>query len=319
MRLPFRMLPPAGTPFDVIGLGLNSIDLVAVVAEYPARNTKQPLVHFDRHPGGQIATALSVCARLGWKSSYIGSFGGDDLGDLSRESLTRVGVDIAASWTVADATNQFAVVLVDARSAERTVLWHRHPGLSIEPAAVRRTDVTAGRVLIVDGHETAAAAQAARYAREAGMLTIVDVEKVRPGIGDLLRHIDAIIAAEEFPSAYTGYGSCGRALEALAREFDAPLVCATLGAAGSLARCGGREIRTPAFQVPCVDSTGAGDAFRGGFAAGCLRAPDGEVEEVLRYATAVAALNCRALGARGGLPTADEVEQLLYASPDSTP
>ena len=97
----------------------------------------------------------------------------------------------------------------------------------------------------------------------------------------------------------------------MAREFAAPLVCVTLGAEGSLARCGGREIHTPAFAVDCVDSTGAGDAFRGGFAAGCLRSPDGDIEDVLAYANAVAALNCRALGARGGLPTADDVEALL--------
>jgi sugar/nucleoside kinase (ribokinase family) len=319
VRLPFRLLPPARTPFDVVGLGLNSIDLVALVAEYPAPNTKHPLVGFDRLPGGQIATAMSVCARLGWKSSYIGRFGGDELGRLSRESLIRIGVDVEASRTIAEATNQFAVVVVDARSGERTVLWNRHPALNIDPAAVPLHDVTAGRALIVDCHDTAAAAQAARYGREAGMLTIVDVEKVRPGIGDLLRNIDAIIAAEQFPTAYTGYGACGQALDALAREFDAPLVCVTLGAEGSLARCGGREIRTPAFPVACVDSTGAGDAFRGGFAAGCLLAPDGEVEDVLRYANAVAALNCRALGARGGMPTAEEVDQLLYATPGQTP
>ena len=215
------------------------------------------------------------------------------------------------------ATNQFAVVLVDRATGERTVLWHRHPDLAISPALVDRRAVTAGRVLIVDCHETAAAARAACFAREAGMLTIVDVEKVRPGIGDLLVHVDALIAAEQFPIEYTGFGSTGRALEALAREFNAPLVCVTLGEDGSLARCGGREIRTPAFRVSSVDTTGAGDAFRGGFAAGCLRAPDGEIEDVLRYANAVAALNCRALGARGGIPTADEVDQLLYASPNS--
>jgi sulfofructose kinase len=87
----------------------------------------------------------------------------------------------------------------------------------------------------------------------------------------------------------------------------------TLGEGGSLALCDGREIRTPAFAVDCVDSTGAGDAFRGGFAAGCLLMPDADVEDILNYANAVAALNCRALGARGGLPTSAEVEQLLFA------
>jgi sulfofructose kinase len=168
-------------------------------------------------------------------------------------------------------------------------------------------------LLIVDCHETAAATAAARYAREAGLPTVIDVERVRPGITDLLQQIDAIIAAEDFPGELTGYDQPGRALAALAREFKAPVVSVTLGAEGSLTLCGGRELRTPAFAVDCVDSTGAGDAFRGGFAAACLRAPDGDIEDVMRYANAVAALNCRALGARGGLPTPEEVEQLLYA------
>jgi sugar/nucleoside kinase (ribokinase family) len=314
VRLPFRVKPPGLTRFDVVGLGLNSIDLVVVVQEYPARNSKQRLERFERMPGGQAATALSVCARLGWTASYIGRFGDDDLGELSRTSLTTVGVDISRSQTVDGATNQFAVVLVDAASGDRTVLWHRHTGLTIDPATVEGDAIAAGRVLIVDCHETAAAARAARFAREAGSLTIVDVEKVRPQIGELLAHIDAIIASEQFPSEYTGYESPGRALEALADEFRAPLVCMTLGKEGSLARCGGIEIRTPAFPVPCVDSTGAGDAFRGGFAAACLRAPEGEVEDALSFANAVAALNCRRLGARGGIPTTGEVEELLYAS-----
>jgi sulfofructose kinase len=101
----------------------------------------------------------------------------------------------------------------------------------------------------------------------------------------------------------------------MAREFGATVVAATLGAEGSLTLCRGREIRTPAFQVDCVDTTGAGDVFRGAFAAGCLRSPNEELEEVLAYANAVAALNCRALGSRGGLPTPAEVEQLLLARP----
>jgi len=313
VRLPFR-IPPAGSlPVDIVGLGLNSIDLVAVLAEYPASNSKQRLQRFARLPGGQIATAVTVCARLGWTARYLGSFGDDDLGELSRDSLLSEGVDLSAARTVSGATNQFAIVLVDARSGGRTVLWDRDPALTMDAAMVSRAAVTSGRMLIVDCHETVAAAQAARYARDAGIPTIVDVEKVRPGIADLLQHIDAIIAAETFPSELTGHAEQGRALEAIAREFDAPLVCVTLGAEGSLARCAGREIRTPGFIVDCVDSTGAGDAFRGGFAAGCLQMPDGDVEDVLAYANAVAALNCRALGARGGIPTAAEIEQLLYA------
>ena len=78
-------------------------------------------------------------------------------------------------------------------------------------------------------------------ARAAGIPTVVDVEKVRDGTHDP-----------------------GRALAAVAAEYHAPLVAVTRGEEGSLALCGGREVRTPAFRVTCVDSTGAGDAFHGG-------------------------------------------------------
>jgi sulfofructose kinase len=316
VRLGLKVPKRESRPFDVAGFGLNSIDLLAVVAEYPASNSKQRLQRFMHMAGGQIGTALTACTRLGLKTTYIGSFGADPLGVMSRQSLVDAGVDLSGARTVDGATNQFAVILVDARSGERTVLWDRHPDLMFELHDIPRDAVTSGRMLIVDCHETAGATVAARYAREAGVPTIIDVEKVRPGIGDLLQQIDIIIAAEDFPSALTGYEEIGRALEAIAAEYpSARLVCVTLGEGGSLALCDGREIRTPAFQVDCVDSTGAGDAFRGGFAAGCLLMPDADVEDVLTYANAVAALNCRALGARGGLPTAGEVEHLLTARP----
>jgi len=314
MRIPFR-IPTAARPFDVVGLGENSIDLVAVVADYPTSNTKQRLQRFARHPGGQIATALAACARLGWRASYIGRFGDDELGRQARASLIAVGVDTESAPSVPGTTNQFAVILVDARTGERTVLWDRHPALAMEPADVSARAVTAGRVLMLDCVDTAASTQAARIARQAGIPTVLDVEKVRPGVIDLLQQIDAIIAAQDFPTALTGHEDLGRALDALARESNAPFVCVTLGAEGSLARCGGREIRTPAFPVDCVDSTGAGDVFRAAFVAGCLRGPEGDLEDVLTYANAAAALNCRALGARGALPNPDEVDQLLMARP----
>lgn len=315
MRLSLK-IPRAGEkPFDVAGFGLNSIDLLAVVAEHPAVNSKQRLQRSTWLPGGQIATAMATCAKLGWRASYVGTFGDDDHGALSRQSLVEAGVDVSGSRTVRGATNEFAIILVDARSGERTVLWDRHPDLAWDPADVPRSAVTSGRMLIVDCHETAAATQAARYAREAGVPTIVDVEKVRPGTSDLLHQIDIIITAQDFPCALTGHEELGRALAAMADEFRAPLVCATLGEHGSLALCGGREIRTPAFQVDCVDTTGAGDVFRGAFAAACLKSPAADVEEMLDYANAVAALNCRALGAQGAIPTPTEVDELLWARP----
>jgi sugar/nucleoside kinase (ribokinase family) len=313
VRVPFSIPPPSSRPVDVVTLGLNSLDLVALAATYPAPGTKQPLQRFARLPGGQMATAAAVCARLEWRSRYVGVFGDDERGQLARNALRLEGVDLSSAWTAQGTPNQFAVVIVDAGTGERTVLWNRHEGLAMRADQVPRDTVQSGRVLIVDCHETAAATEAARLARAAGVTTIVDVERVRPGIADLLQHIDAIVAAQAFPGELTGYTSPGRALQAMADEFKAPLVCVTLGAEGSLAFCGGREIHTKGFAVECVDSTGAGDAFRGGLAAGCLRAPEGSIEDALAYANAVASLNCRRLGAQGGMPTRVEVDRLLMA------
>src|SRR5262245_18252890 len=105
VRLPFSVAPPNAHPFDVVGFGLNSIDLLTVVAEYPISNTKQRLQRFARLPGGQMGTATTACARLGWKARYVGSFGDDMFGGLSRESLVQAGVDVSAARTVAGATN----------------------------------------------------------------------------------------------------------------------------------------------------------------------------------------------------------------------
>jgi sulfofructose kinase len=314
MRLPFRIPPRDGQAFDVVGLGLNSIDLIAVVAEHPAPNSKQRMQRFAKLAGGPVATALVACTRFGWRARYIGRFGDDDLGALARESLIAEGVDISATSIAPGASNQFSIILVDARSGSRTVLWDRHPGLVLEAADVPADAVRSGRLLLLDCQDTLASAEAARQARAAGIPTILDVEKVRPAIGELLHATDAIITAETFPSELTGHEDPGRALEAMAREFNSPLVCVTLGAKGSLARCNGREIRTEGFAIDCVDSTGAGDVFRGAFASACLRWPDGEVEDALTYANAAAALNCRGLGARGALPTAAEVDRVTSAS-----
>ena len=133
-----------------------------------------------------------------------------------------------------------------------------------------------------------------------------------PGVDALLAHIDVIIAAQGFPSALTGYSGVGRALAALEQAYPRAILCVTLGEEGSLARCAGREVRTGGFPIACLDSTGAGDVFRAGFISGWLAAGDAALlEKVLAYANAAAALSCRAIGGRGALPTAAEVETLL--------
>jgi sulfofructose kinase len=309
MRIPFAVADPSTKQFDLVGLGQNSVDYVAEVATYPSADTKQRLQRFAVLPGGQVATAVAACARLGWRSRYVGAFGDDAGGRLARASLAAEGIDLTGSCTVSGAGNRVAIVLVDRHSGGRTILWHADPALRIGQIA---GDVAAsGRLLLVDADDIAASTAAVVAARTAAVPTLIDVDTVVPGIDSLLKEIDAIITAEEFPEALTGQPDLGRAMVIMAREYRAALICVTLGAKGSLALCGGIEIRTPGFPVVCVDSTGAGDVFRGAFASACLRWPDGDLAQALAYANAAAALSCGALGARGALPDARAVEAFL--------
>jgi sugar/nucleoside kinase (ribokinase family) len=316
MRIPLR-IPDPQKPFDLVGFGENSLDFLTVLAEPPAPDTKQRLQRFARMAGGQIATATAAAARLGCRVRYIGSFGDDDLGAMVRENLVREGVDVAASRIVHGATNRFAVILVDGLSGQRTVLWDAHPALTMSPGDVPRDAIESGRLLLLDCSDVAASIQAAKFARAAGVATMIDVETVRPGTTDLLQHIDVIVAAQAFPTALTGDEDLGRALQTIGREYRAAIVTVTLGPEGTLTWSNGREIRTPGFSIDCVDTTGAGDVFRGAFASACLRlhAADGDLETALQYANAAAALNCRALGAQGALPRPAEVERLLLSAP----
>ena len=312
MRMPIGLPAPEGRRFDVVGFGLNMTDLLVVVERFPRPDSKQPIRRHAYSPGGQAASAMAACARLGWRARYVGCFGDDDNGRQGRSSLAAEGVDVGACRVAPDTRNGMSVILVDEGTGERTVLWARDPGLKLRPGDIDRAVVNAGRVLLVDCHETAAATTVAREARRAGIRTVVDVEHVRDGIDALLLEIDVIVAAQDFPAALTGKGAPGAALRAIRDAYRPALVCVTLGAEGSLALAGDVEFRTPGFRVPVVDSTGAGDVFRGGFISGWLRGGDGaEVEDLLRYANAAAALKCRGLGAREASPTAAEVDALL--------
>lgn len=308
MRVPLG-LPPATRPIDVLAVGENSMDLMAAVSGHPVRNTKQPLQSWAELPGGEAATAAVALARLGYRTEYIGRFGDDRFGAAGIASLSASGVDIRRVITRAGATSRFAIVLVD-RGA-RTILWHRHPEMAVADEDVPDAALAGARVVLLGSHEPEASAAIARRARAQGTRTVLDVEAVHPDVGVLLREVDVIVTSAEFPSAFTGLESTA-ALAALQRETRAAIVAATLGERGSLAHCGGVEIATSPFLVDVVDTTGAGDAFRAGFIAAWLESGEAaEIDDCLRNANAVAALNCRAMGARTALPSRGEVAELL--------
>jgi sugar/nucleoside kinase (ribokinase family) len=279
------------------------------VPVHPAANSHGPAERILRLPGGEVATALIACARLGCRTSYLGTIGNDEAGAIAEAALRQADVDLT-HLRRADAPNRFAIILVD-HAGHRTVIWHRDPAIGLTPSTIAAAPIAAGRVLVLDASDPLAAA-AANHAREAGTPSVLDIDAVKPTVECLLKTVDIVIASAPFFAAYAPGMPVGKALRKVSAEFRPAVVIATLGEEGSLAFAQGEEILTPAFEVPVVDSTGAGDAFRGGFAASWLRlGPDASLAAVIRFASAIAGLNCRAVGAQDGLPTWAEVDRLV--------
>ncbi|HXG68827.1 MAG TPA: PfkB family carbohydrate kinase [Blastocatellia bacterium] len=306
----FGIKLPENKAFDAVALGLNAVDHLIVVPQYPQFNSKIRYVSHALLPGGQCATAMTALARLGLRTRYIGRVGADDIGRLQIQSLESEGV--ATDITIVDgAESQIAFIIVDQVTGERTVIWDRDDRLTIPESEVDRAAVTSGRALLLDGHNVAASIVAARYAREAGVPTVLDIDNIYPGAEDLLPLIDFIISSSTFPERLTGEHVLPAALKKIADTTGSPFVAATVGRDGAIAYFREQYIFSPGFAIECRDTTGAGDAFHGGFMYGLLAGYS--VEETLRFANAVAALKCREVGARTALPRLDEVQSLLNA------
>ena len=304
---------PETAEFDVVGFGLNAVDHLCFVSEYPRRDTKPRVDRFERSPGGQAASAMVVCSRLGLRAKYVGKVGGDETGAFSLQSIRSEGVDTEDVAVVPGVTNQLAMIIVDSSTGERTILWHRPAEIATTPEEVTTEKVAGGRALLIDGHDAPAAARAAALARERGIPVVLDAESVKEGTAEVVANTDILIASRDFPRAFTGASDLERAFDEL-RAAGPRVVGATLGSIGAVVMVAdGSVVASPAYRVDVADTTGAGDVFHGAFLYGLLAG--WSVDRTLAFSNAAAALNCTAAGARGGVSGVNDVLGLMERGP----
>jgi sulfofructose kinase len=295
--------------FDVVGVGLNATDTVLIVPRFPAYGGKVPFNKEFYSVGGQVATAVVTCARLGLRSKYIGTVGDDERGRIQLESLRSSGIDIAHVQQRQNCPNQSAYIVVDQSTGERTIFWSRPDCLTISPAEITEGQIACARLLHIDGHDTAAVEHAARIAREHGIPVTCDVDTIYPGFDRVLPLVDYLISSAEFPSKWTGIEDPFDALTSIQRASGMRVAAMTLGAEGVLALAGGRFHYSPAFVVGCTDTTGAGDVFHGAFCYSVLQQMP--IADALEFCNAMAALNCTGSGARGRIDNGQEARTLV--------
>ena len=296
---------------DLVGVGLNATDTLIPLSSYPERGSKTQYSSVSVMPGGQTASAVVACQCWGLTTRYVGRLGNDDAGRLHRREFARTGVD-ARVVEVPGAASPQSLIVVDG-GGERTVLCRRDERLLLQPSDLNREWIVYAQALHVDGYETAAATQAARWAREADIPVIADLDEIYPGVEDLLENVDYAIVSRDFPGLLTGEHNLERALKRMQQRFGCRVAAATLGQDGVLAWDGKRSYLHAAYRVPVVDTTGAGDIFHAGFIYGLLQG--WTLERQFDFACAAAALNCTCSGARGGIRTVAEVEKLMAITP----
>jgi sulfofructose kinase len=300
---------------DVVGVGLNATDTLIPLQHFPARGSKVEFRSANVLPGGQVASAMVACQQWGLRTRYVGKLGDDSAAQLHRAEFVRSEVE-AHLLTAPGCPSQQAFILVD-DTGERTVLWKRDDRLTLLPEELDREWIVNSRALHVDGHDTAAAAVAAGWARAARIPVIADLDELYPGVEALLKNIDYLITSKDIPGRLTAEDDLRKSLPALRSRYGCVLTAATLGHDGVLAWDGRQFHYASAYHVEPVDTTGAGDIFHAGFIYGLLQS--WPLQRQLNFACAAAALNCTAVGARGGIQPIESIERLMATSARHAP
>jgi len=286
--------------FGAVGIGYTALDYLGIVPHMPVENTKLEVRDFTIQGGGPTATAMVTMRRLGLGAAYVGKVGDDPFGARMLEELRREDVDVSSVVVEPGATSQYAFIMVDARTAARTILWTRGSVSSLKAREVDLDLVRSARGLFIDDLEPEAALVAAKAARKAKIPVLIDAGSLREGVRELLPLCDYIIASELFAEQISGGRKLHEALETMS-AFGPKAAVVTLGEKGCAFLSGRDLVDVPGFPVKAVDTTGAGDVFHGAYLFAVLEGLD--TMRACTFANAVAALKCRRLGGRAGIPT----------------
>ncbi|MGD8397747.1 MAG: PfkB family carbohydrate kinase [Anaerolineae bacterium] len=310
-EVPIERTGARPSPPSIVGLGYCTYDILALVPHVPEFDDVY-MVHVSElihDGGGQVGTALVAAARLGARTGYIGALDDDREGQQLREMFEAEGVDVSRLRVVPGSGTNVCIILVNEGTAGRSILCAaRASREALHLDTTDRAYVETAQVLHLDGQFMPAAIQAARWAKKAGTLVCFDGNHPRPGLDTLLPLVNWLVVAAPFPQAYTGVATPHEAAQALL-ALGPELLVVTHGEKGCEVWTRQTHFSVPGFEVDAVDTTGAGDAFHGAFLYAMVQ--QWTLARAARFANAVAALNCRTLGGRRGLPTLAQARAFL--------
>jgi ribokinase len=282
--------------------------MLGIVERYPALDEKIGMAELIEQGGGLTATALAAVGKLGGRATMLGNVGGDSAGQSIIAALQSVGVDTSELRIIPGTRSRFAFCVIHAATGQRSIFFDAGTAGTPAPEEIDPALIARAQVVLIDGTSGEGGVRAAQIAREQGKPVVLDIERSSPGSEALIRWSTQPVIPAHYAASFAASGAVLDGCRAV-QQLGPDTVVATLGDAGCVAVEGDVIHRVPAFEAPVVDTTGAGDVFHGAFAFGlALGKP---LADNLVFASAAAALSCRALGGRAGLATMGEVEALL--------
>ena len=301
----------------IVGLGQCALDHSFVIDVLPEPDTKKEVMQWEINGGGPVATALASLSRLGMDCTFHGVIGDDEAGIKIRASLESEHIHTTGLITRPNSHSQAAFIAVEKATGKRTIFWKRPSAEALRPDELPDDILAGSDFLLIDGLMAEVSMHAVKKAKEKSVPVMLDAGRVRQGMIELAHVSDYVVCSEEFARGFcsdSGDFIPEKALQKM-KAFEAKALTITLGSNGSFTLSGKEIFHTPAFRVDVLDTTGAGDVFHGGYIYGLLQ--NWELKDVTRFASACAALKCRKLGGRSGIPDLKEVENLLLSCDDS--
>ena len=240
-----------------------------------------------------MATALVALSRLGIDCSFYGVTGDDEAGEMIKTSLENEGV--GTKWLIKrkDALSQKAFITVEKEGGKRTIFWQRPTGAPLNAAELDDDFLDGSNFLLLDGLMSEVSLFATKKVREKGLPVLLDAGRDRPGMMELARESDYVVGSERFGKDMGWEGNPEKFRKKL-KSMGLGHTTITFGDRGSLTFIDNQLIEMPAFPVMAVDTTGAGDVFHAGYIYGLLQG--WHIEEILRFASALAAMKCQKSG-----------------------
>ena len=290
---------------DILCVGAAAYDLTFVTSHHPREDEKMVADEYYTCGGGPAANAAVAAKRLGCSTAFAGYLGDDIYGNMHFNELVSEGV--LTEWIIrGNHPTTFSVSIVK-NNGRRSLINYRGRTPYLEQGSIGFRNIKP-KIILFDGHEPNLSPELIDFCRKNNVTTILDAGSLHKGTEYLMDKTDYLICSQVFAEQFSGTKDMPSALEILSGFSSAVII--TLGENGLLWKRGDETGDMPAYTVNTVDTTGAGDAFHGAFAASLIKGMD--FEESLRFSSIAAALTCTKIGGRNGLPYIQDIKDLVW-------